>query len=133
MSRAIFALLFSCACAAAQPVTIDDAVREATEKNLSLVAERMNIPIAQARIITARLRPNPVLTLGADYLNLFAVTSYADRGYGPAEPSGRVDYLFERGHKREYRAEVAEASKSVVELNVLNTIRGIILDVENAF
>src|SRR5262247_1731913 len=44
-------------------VTISQAVQEAVEKNLSLMAERYNLSVADAHIITARLRPNPVLTL----------------------------------------------------------------------
>ena len=47
----------------AQTFTVAQAVREALEKNLTLIAERSNINVAEARIITARLRPNPVLTL----------------------------------------------------------------------
>src|SRR5499426_3617128 len=47
----------------ATPVTIGQAVQEAVERNLSLLAERYNLNIADARMITARLRPNPVLSL----------------------------------------------------------------------
>jgi hypothetical protein len=45
-------------------LTIDQAVVEALEKNLGLLAERYNLTIAEARIVTARLRPNPVLNFG---------------------------------------------------------------------
>ena len=48
-------------------ITLDDAVREALQKNLSILAERYNISVADARIIQARLRPNPVFTTGLDY------------------------------------------------------------------
>src|SRR4029434_7692237 len=48
------------------PVTVSQAVQEAVEKNLSLLAERYNLSIADARITTARLRPNPVLSLYTD-------------------------------------------------------------------
>ena len=47
-----------------QPVTIQQAVAEAVEKNLNVLAEKYSIPIAEARIVTARLRPNPVLSVG---------------------------------------------------------------------
>jgi|SRR5213593_3968894 len=43
-------------------LTIDRAVAEAVENNIGLLAERYNVTIAQARLITARLRPNPVLS-----------------------------------------------------------------------
>ena len=48
---------------------INEAVQEAVERNLGLLAERYNLAVADARIITARLRPNPVLSAGADYLD----------------------------------------------------------------
>src|SRR5262249_34854627 len=51
-------------------LTIDQAVAEAVEKNLGLLAERYNLSIAEARLITAHLRPNPVLTLDADHQDL---------------------------------------------------------------
>ena len=44
-----------------QPVTLQQAVAEAVDKNLTVLAEKYNVPVAQARIITARLRPNPIL------------------------------------------------------------------------
>src|SRR5438093_13198995 len=44
-------------------LAIEQAVQEALESNLGLLAERYNVTIAEARIITARLRPNPVLSL----------------------------------------------------------------------
>lgn len=44
---------------------MDDAVREAVDHNLALVAERYAVSIAEARILTARLRPNPVFTYSA--------------------------------------------------------------------
>ena len=39
----------------------------------------------------------------------------------------------ERGGKRERRIDVAEAVKSVAELQFLNTIRGLVLDIQSAF
>jgi len=115
--------------AQAAALTIDDAVREAIDRNLTLVAERYAVSVAQARIVTARLRPNPVLTLSA---MLPDGTVFAN-GISPREQVFRTDVVLERGGKRERRIEVAEAARSVAELQVLNTMRTIVLDVENAF
>ena len=72
-------------------------------RNLGLLAERFNISISEARIIQARLRPNPVLSLGGNYLDIlgsgFNPSSAAGPGFGdgndglcgclaPACPSG---------------------------------------------
>lgn len=118
-----------------QPVTIDDAIREALEKNLSLLAERYNIPVADARIVQARLKPNPVFTAGLDYQDWLGSGFYhkPDDNAGPPEWNARVDYVLERGGKRERRIEVAENAKAVAQLNLLNTTRQLVLDVENAF
>src|SRR4051794_28814328 len=51
-------------------LSLEQAVSEALDHNLGLLAERYNLTIAEARIVTACLRPNPVLTLDADHLDL---------------------------------------------------------------
>jgi cobalt-zinc-cadmium efflux system outer membrane protein len=114
-------------------LTIDQAVGEALEKNIGLLAERYNIPISEAHLVTARLRPNPVLSVEGDHLDLLG-TGYDDiNKAGPPEFSVRTDFVFERGGKRKNRIEVAENAKSVAQLQLLNTIRSLVLDVQSAF
>jgi cobalt-zinc-cadmium efflux system outer membrane protein len=116
-----------------QAVTLDQAIREALEKNLGLLAERFNISVAEARVIQARLRPNPVLNLGLDYQNAFGETFTLQNGAGPPEWNARIDYLIERGSKRQSRIDVAQNAKEVARLQLLNTTRNLVLDVQNAF
>ncbi|HUS08764.1 MAG TPA: TolC family protein [Bryobacteraceae bacterium] len=116
-----------------EPISIDQAVREALDHNLTLVAERFNVPIANARILTAGLRPNPVLTLDGDYLDVLGTGFAPENGAGPAEGAARVDFVLERGRKRERRVQMAELAKSVAELNMLNATRTVIFEVESAF
>jgi len=118
--------------ASSDVVTVDRAIREALEKNLSLLAERYNVSVADARIVQARLRPNPVLSLGLDYQN-FLGEDWTPGNQGPQEWNARVDYQIERGGKRARRVEVAQEVKEVARLELLNTTRGLVLDVENAF
>jgi cobalt-zinc-cadmium efflux system outer membrane protein len=129
----IASCLFAADEPAVAPITIDQAIREAVDHNLGLVAERLNVPLAQARLISARLRPNPVLTIGGDYLDILGTGFNRLNNAGPSEASIRTDFVLERGKKRESRTDVAELSKSVAELGVLNALRGVILDVQNAF
>src|SRR5690242_825956 len=82
-------------------LTIDQAVSEALEHNLALFAERYNLSVADARIITARLRPNPVLTLDADHIPWAGTTYNRINNAGPEEYAVRTDFIFERGRKRE--------------------------------
>ena len=117
----------------ADKLTIDQAVTEAVEKNLSLLAERYNVSIAKAHLITARLRPNPVLTLEGDHLDLLGTHYDKENGAGPQEFSARTDFVLERGGKRGARMEVAQNTASVAELQLLNSIRSLVLDVQSAF
>lgn len=115
-------------------VTISQAVREAIDHNLGLLAERYNVTQADAQMITARLRPNPVLTVDGDFLDVFGAGFFGSRtsGAGPTQFDARVDIPIERGHKREYRVEVARNARSVAELNLLNSTRNLVIDVERA-
>jgi cobalt-zinc-cadmium efflux system outer membrane protein len=128
-----FAVLLFAAGLRAESITLDQAVKEAIDKNLNLMAEKYNISIADARILQAGLRPNPVFTYGQDYQNVFGTGVTNVNNAGPPEWNTRVDFVFERGGKRERRVEVAQAQKSVAEYQLLNTIRQLTLDVQSAF
>jgi cobalt-zinc-cadmium efflux system outer membrane protein len=123
-------ILASAASAFAQgALTIDDAVREALDHNLTLVAERYSISVARARIVSAGLRPNPVLTVNA----MLPDSTVFDYGISPREAVVRTDVVIEGGGKRERRVEVAEQAASVAELQLVNTMRTTVLDVQSAF
>lgn len=114
-------------------VTIEQAVQEAIEHNLNLLAERYNLSVADARIATAKLRPNPVFSAGVDYLDMLGTGFNSDNGGGPSEYNARTDFVLERGGKREARIAVAEGAKEVARLQLMNTVRVLALDVQNAY
>ena len=68
--------------------TIDEAVRQAIDRNMTLLAERWNLTVADAAIVTARLRPNPVLSGGANSLDWLGTGFDEVNGAGP--PHSRV-------------------------------------------
>ena len=112
-----------------EALTIEQAVAEAVEKNLDLIAERYNLPIADARIVTAKLRPNPVLSLWGNYLDILGTGfNSATNAAGPSESGARVDFVLERGGKRQERIALAEDSKAVSQLQLLNSTRTLILE-----
>src|SRR6185369_12210911 len=80
----------------ATPITLDAAVREAVANNLDLMAGRFGITVAKAREITARLRPNPVVSLSADHLDLLGTGFNAANNAGPNEFAWRTDFILER-------------------------------------
>jgi cobalt-zinc-cadmium efflux system outer membrane protein len=114
-------------------VTVSQAVQEAVEKNLNLLAERYNISIADARLVTARIRPNPVLILYTDLLPLLGSSATPQNGAGPPEYGIRTDWIIERGGKRKRRIEVAENARRVAQWRLLNATRTLAFDVRNAF
>jgi cobalt-zinc-cadmium efflux system outer membrane protein len=135
--RTVIKLLLAAGLSGAQTlpdkVTIGQAVQKAVDRNLSLLAERYNLSIAEARIITAKLRPNPVFSAGVDYLDILGTGFNTYNAAGPSEYNLRTDFLLERGGKRERRIELAQDAREVAKLQLLNTTRTLVLDVENAF
>jgi outer membrane protein, heavy metal efflux system len=114
-------------------VTLDQAIQEAMAKNLDLAAERINVSVAEAREITARLRPNPVLTISGQTLNVFGAEYSPNTPFGPNQMNIHTDLPFERAHKRDQRVGVAQADKSLAELGVREVMRQVINAVQNAF
>ena len=110
-------------------LTVEQAVTEALDHNLSLLAERYNVTVAQAAVTTAALRPNPVVTLGV----LKPDAPLVDAGLAEDDASVRTDYVLEGGGKRQRRIEQASLAKTVAELQLLDTTRKLVLDVETAF
>jgi len=113
-------------------LTPEIAVDEAVQNNLSLFAEQLNLSVADAEMITARLRPNPVFSFSADHLDLLGSHFSPANGGGPAEYAWRIDLPIERGHKREYRIEHARLARDVAEAQLLDTVRKLVLDVRQA-
>lgn len=110
-------------------ITIQQAVSEALDRNLTLLAERFNVSVADAAIVTASLRPNPVVTVS----DLHPNQALFNAGASPDDQTFRTDYVIERGDKRARRIEQATLAKSVAQLNLLETTRTLVLDVESAF
>jgi len=116
-------VLAAAATSAAETLTIAQAVDEAVQHNLSLFAERANLSIADAQMITARLRPNPVFSFSADHLDLLGTGFDASNNGGPPEVAWRVDVPLERGGKRDARIALASVVKSAAEAQLADAIR----------
>jgi cobalt-zinc-cadmium efflux system outer membrane protein len=116
-------------CQSASGISIEKAVQEALQNNPGLLAEKLGIPVAESALITARLRPNPVLSASADHLDWLGTGFNQVNGAGPTETSLRVDVPFERGHKRDYRVDTAGYAAKIAEARVADTIRRLRLDV----
>jgi cobalt-zinc-cadmium efflux system outer membrane protein len=110
-------------------VTLAQAVDEAVSKNLSLLAQRAGLSAADAAIVTARLRPNPIMSGGADNLDWLGTGFSDENGAGPTEYAVRVDVPFERGDKRDRRLAVADAARRTALAQFADVTRRLKLDV----
>ena len=110
-------------------ITIEQAVQEALQNNPGLLAEKLGIPVAETAVITARLRPNPVVSASSDHLDWLGTGFSEVNGAGPTETALRIDFPWERGHKREYRVDTAGYAQKIAEARVADSIRLLRLDV----
>jgi outer membrane protein, heavy metal efflux system len=134
MRTALLLILSSTLTLAQAPtVTVEDAIQEALQKNLDLLAAKFELPVAETRMITARLRPNPVVSVSADHLDLLGTGYNAFNNGGPQEFSYRTDFVLERGAKREARIELAKRDQTIARWDVQNAARGVIFDAQSAF
>jgi cobalt-zinc-cadmium efflux system outer membrane protein len=117
----------------AAEMTLQDAVQEALSHNLDLAAARLGISVAESRRITAALRPNPVLSLSADHLDLLGTGFSAANNGGPPEYAIRTDFVYERGQKREYRMALAESEVGLADLQLRDVARQTMFNVQNAY
>ena len=122
-------LLAQAADTGAPSLTIDQAVEEAIRNNPALLAERLGIPVAETALITAGLRPNPVVSVSSDHLDWLGTHYSALNGAGPTETALRVDLPIERAHKRELRIDTAGYGKKIGEMRLADSIRRLRSDV----
>jgi len=108
-------------------LTIEQAIDEALRKNLNLLAQRLNLSLADAGIVAARVRPNPVLSLDVDHVNV-AHLSKGDL----TEAAARIDVPIVLGGKRDLRIEVAGHDRKIAQLQLEDAIRKLRQDVSAA-
>jgi len=116
-----------------QALSLSQAEEEALGHNLQLLARKFDISIAEARILTAQMHPNPSISLGADHLDWLGTVYDNINTAGPSEYAFRTDFVLEGGGKRGARVEVADLAHQVTQFEVQDAARQLILDVDNAF
>jgi cobalt-zinc-cadmium efflux system outer membrane protein len=91
-------------------ITIADAVSIFLQQNLQLVAARYDIDTADAEKLTARLRPNPEVSVGFSDIPLHLTGSDF---INPQTFSYDISQTFELGGKRQKRIDAANADSEV--------------------
>jgi cobalt-zinc-cadmium efflux system outer membrane protein len=90
-------------------ITISDAVAIFLRQNLELVAARYDVDTVDAEKLTARLRPNPEISVGFSDVPL----NFRDNFVKPQTFSYDVSQTFELGGKRSKRIDTANANSEV--------------------
>jgi cobalt-zinc-cadmium efflux system outer membrane protein len=105
-------------------ITIEQAIELAKQNNPTLQANRTLVYQNKEQEVTANLRPNPVLTLDAQFLPIFTPDMFTSNYINSnSEFDAVVAYLFERGKKRQHRLQAAKDVTAVTESQVADAER----------
>src|ERR1700722_1034460 len=111
-------------------ISKEDAVRIALAYNQSLRANRFNVDQNKANEITASLKPNPTISVGADAIPIFSPQTIR---FDTQIYSAGLSYTVEKGGKREKRVVVAKDNTLISAQNVTDNERTLKFQVVQAF
>src|SRR5437764_4038432 len=97
-------------------LTLPQAENLLLDRNLSILAARYQIEVNRAARLIAGYKPNPVLTIGAEQTPFYSPLSSSFPRFFSTNPDAganpvytvRIDKIWERGGKREFRTTAAE-------------------------
>ena len=112
-------------------LTLDAAIEQMLAANLDLLALKYEIPQADADILTASLRANPLIYLDSQFIPYGSFNN--QRPGGPSQYDVNITYPLDLTHKRQARMRVARAAKTVLEAQFQDVIRRQIGNVYRAF
>lgn len=110
-------------------LSLDAATDQFLRKNLSVQAARLEVGVAEAERIGARLSPRPGLTISAENLRLSGETPanrLQEYGIAVAQP-------IELGNRKGLRMEVAERTVSVSEARLTEVLRRQLFDLKRTY
>ncbi|HEY1212485.1 MAG TPA: TolC family protein [Bryobacteraceae bacterium] len=134
--RLLSSLLFAAGCVAqdatpTRALTWQETQAEFKIRNPTLLAGQASVDESRADEITAHLRPNPSLTFTADSLAILTYNPF--RPFANLIPSGSVDYLHEREHKRELRLASAQQATGIAVSTQADLERNLMYNLRDAF
>ncbi|MBI1745238.1 MAG: TolC family protein [Acidobacteria bacterium] len=121
-----------------QRLTLKQAMDLLVQRNLAVAAARYDIDAARAARLVASLRPNPIVTVGAEQLNpsispRFLRGMSTDNLASQTTYTTRIDQVYERGNKRRLRTEVANYNVEAAEAQLLDILRQALFNLKQAF
>lgn len=102
-------------------LTIDQAIDLCVQENIDLRAQRLEISMAEADILTANLRGNPIF-YADNQLVPYGHYSFRQPG-GPAQADVNVTMPLDITRKRRFRTVVAQRAKRVAEAQMIDAVR----------
>jgi len=110
-------------------VSLESATEQFLRKNLTVEAARLQVGVAEAERIGARLRPRPGLTASAENLRLSGETPASRL----QEFGVTVEQPIELGNRKALRMEVAERTISVSEARLTQVLRRQLFDLKKTY
>ncbi|HKY29591.1 MAG TPA: TolC family protein [Pyrinomonadaceae bacterium] len=110
-------------------LSLEAATEQFLRKNLAVEAARLELGVAEAERVGARLRPRPGLTISAENLRLSGETP-ANRLH---EYGISVTQPIELGNRKARRMEVAERTVSVSEARLTGVLRRQLFDLKRTY
>lgn len=110
-------------------LSLDEATDQFLRKNLSVQAARLQVGVAEAERVGARLSPRPGLTVSAENLRLSGETPVSrlhEYGISVAQP-------IELGNRKSLRMEVAERTVSLSEARLTEVLRRQLFDLKRTY
>lgn len=102
-------------------MTLDQAIETMIKQNLAILALQYEIPMAEADVVTAGLRANPIFY--AD-MQLIPYGNYSNaRPGGQTQTDVNINYPLDLSRKRKYRKIVYERAKKVTEAQLQDAVR----------
>ncbi len=121
-------------------LSIENAIDLLTKNNLSVIAARYNVDLAQAQKLVAALRPAATVTVSINQLTIPRLLKtpkefYTTNGNAAANASYMVEYdrLIERGGKRNLRVSQAALNSQAAEALVTDALRQQIQQLKQSF
>jgi outer membrane protein, heavy metal efflux system len=102
-------------------LTIDQAIDVCVKQNIDLYAQRLEISMAEADILTANLRGNPIF-YADNQLVPYGHYSFRRPG-GPGQYDVNLNYPLDVTRKRRFRTIVAQRAKRVAEAQMIDAVR----------
>ncbi len=112
-------------------LTLDAAIERMMQANLDIRALRHELPQADADIVTAGLRTNPLLYMDTQFIPYGSFTDA--RPGGPTQYDVNITYPLDVSRKRQARVVVARMARSAVEAQFQDVVRRQIDNLYRAF